>query len=83
MLGLSSLPATSEKRKVPWRENRLALLLLRAEGPAEQAYVIGEKLRLVEACGPDDRLLAVWMHLRHPVVLRVDDLEAPRAELAR
>jgi hypothetical protein len=83
MLDLTGLPATSEKRKLPWRENRVALVLLRAKGPAEQAYVIAEKLRLVEACGPDDRLLAVWMHLRHPVVLWVDDLEAPRTELAR
>jgi hypothetical protein len=82
VLDLSALPPTSQKRKIPWRENRLAVLLLRASGPAEQGYVISEKLRLVEACGPDDRLLAVWMHLRHPIVLWVDDLEAPRAALA-
>jgi hypothetical protein len=77
------LTRTSEKPQIPWREPRVALVLLRAEGRAEQSHVITEKLRLVEACGPKDHLLAVWMQLRHPVVLWVDDLEAPRAELSK
>jgi hypothetical protein len=46
-----TLPTTSEKRKIPWRKNRVALVVLRAKGYADQAYVIAEKLRLVDAAG--------------------------------
>src|SRR5688500_18266211 len=78
MLDLHSLIPVSGKPQIPWRKTRVAVVLLRAAGGAEQAHTIPEKLRLVEACGTDDTLLAVWMQQRHPLVLWVDDLAAPR-----
>lgn len=82
VLQLSGLPRTSEKTRVPWRENRVALLLIRADGSVEQSHRLAEKRRLVDACGSADRLLAVWMQRFHPLVLSVDDLEPARVALA-
>jgi hypothetical protein len=56
-------------------------VLLRAAGGAEQAHTIPEKLRIAQACGADDTLLAIWMQQHHPLVFWVDDLDAPRAAL--
>ncbi len=54
-----TLPTTSENRKIPWRENRISFLLVHADGQLEQSHLLAEKRRLADACGPDDRLLAV------------------------
>jgi hypothetical protein len=81
MLQLGGLPRTSEKKRVPWRENRVALLLVRADGAVEQSHLLAENRELVDGCGPGDQLLAVWMQRFHPLVLWVDDLEPARAAL--
>jgi hypothetical protein len=77
-----TLPTTSEKRKIPWRENRMSLLLVHANGRLEQSHLLAEKRRLAAECAPDDRLLAIRMLRFHPEVLWVDDLDEPRAALA-
>ena len=82
MIDVSGLPKTSEKRKIPWRENRVAFLLVRADGSVEQSHLLAEKRRLVEECGERDQLLVVRMLRFHPEVLWVDDLDAPRDALA-
>jgi hypothetical protein len=82
MIDTRALPRTSQKRRIPWRENRIALLLVHANGQVEQSHLLAEKRRLAEACGPDDRLLAIRMLPFHPEVLWVDDLGDARAVLS-
>ncbi len=81
MLNPSWLPRTRDKKRVPWRESRFAVLLVRADGGVGQSQLLAENRRLAAECGANDRLLAVWMQRFHPLVLWVDDLDAPRAAL--
>jgi hypothetical protein len=78
----STLPRTSEKRQIPWRENRISFLLVRASGQMEQSHLLADKRRLATACGPDDRLLAIRRMRFHSEVLWVDDLAQARLALA-
>jgi hypothetical protein len=82
MFDTSGLPRTSEKKTMPWRENRIAFLLVHRDGRLEQSHLLAAKRRLADACGDGDVLLAVRMLRFHPEVLRVDDLDAPREALA-
>jgi hypothetical protein len=84
MLDTSELPTTSSKKKLPWRETRLGFLPLRGDGRLVQVHQLADKRELVDGCGPDDRLLAIWMqqYPSRPEVLLVDDLDAARTALA-
>jgi ABC-type iron transport system FetAB ATPase subunit len=82
MIDTSGLPKTREKRKVPWRENRVTLLLVREDGSLEQSHLLAEKRRLVAESGERDRLLVVRMLRFHPEVLCADELDVPRDALA-
>ena len=81
MIDTTGLPRTSEKNKFPWRENRVAFLLVRADGSLEQSHLLAEKRRLLDECRVHDQLLAVRMMRFHPEVLAVDDLESARSAL--
>ncbi len=81
MIDTAGLPRTSEKTKFPWRENRVAFLLVRADGTLEQSHLLAGKRRLLDESGTQDQLLAVRMMRFHPEVLAVDDLEPARSAL--
>lgn len=83
-LDTSGLPTTSAKTALPWRETRLGLLLIRADGRIEQAHRLADKAALASAWRPQDCLLAIRMlsYPHRPEVLVVDDVEAARAGLA-
>jgi hypothetical protein len=83
MFDTSELPATSSKKNLPWRETRLGFLLLRGDGPVVHAHRLDDKRKLLEGCGPDDRLLAIRMqqYPPRPEVLVVDDLDTVRQAL--
>jgi hypothetical protein len=80
----SGLPTTSSKQALPWRETRLALLLVRADGRIDQAHRLADKAALARECLPPDTLLAIRMlgYPHRPEVLVVDDVAGARAELA-
>ena len=82
VIDTNTLSRTSEKRNIPWRENRISFLLVRANGHLEQSHLLAEKRQLAAECGVDDRLLAIRMLRFRPVVLWVDDLDEARAALA-
>jgi hypothetical protein len=84
VLDTSSLPTTSGKRNLHWREPKLSFLLIRQSGEITQAHLLEEKRKLAAICGPNDRLLALRtvQFPPHPEVLWVDDLEEARAAVA-
>jgi hypothetical protein len=84
VLDTNSLPRTSAKHNLHWRETRLSFLLIRQSGEIVQAHLLDQKRQLAATCGPNDRLLAIRSVQRppHPEVLWVDDLEEARAAVA-
>lgn len=84
MLDTNSLPRTSAKHNLHWREPRLSFLLVRQSGEIIQAHLLDQKRQLAAACGANDRLLAIRsvQPPPHPEVLWVDDLEEARAAVA-
>jgi hypothetical protein len=83
VIDASRLPATSTKKPLPWRETRVAILRVAANGQIDQANTLQQKRALVASCAPEDCLLAVRMlqFPNRPEVLVVDDLEPVRAAL--
>jgi hypothetical protein len=80
----SQLTPTSSKQGLRWRDTALTLVWVRAEGPIEVAHKLADKRTMVEACGPEDRLLAV-RYVQFPPrqeVMVVDDRERAREALA-
>ncbi len=82
MIDPSGLPRTSEKRKIPWRDNRVAFLLVHEDGRLQQSHLLADKRRLIEQSCGGNQLLAVRMPRFHPEVLWVDDLDEPRKAFA-